>query len=85
MFCSFCFCLCFLRFVFVCVFFVLFLLFVVVLSGEPKQKQSWSTANYVNPLVILLLDVPRRLFCFGPIVVLDVVCGYVLLLLLGVK
>ena len=61
------------------------MLFVAVLSGEPKQKQSWSTANYVNPRVILLPGVPRRLFCFGPMVVLDVGCGYVLLLLLGVK
>ena len=35
--------------------------------------------------VILLLAVPRRLFCFGSLVVLDVVCGYFLLFLLDIK
>ena len=35
--------------------------------------------------VIKLLDVPRRLFCFGSFVGLDVVCGYVLLFLLGIR
>ena len=35
--------------------------------------------------VILLLAVPRRLFCFGSLVVLDVVCGYVSLFLLNIK
>ena len=37
------------------------------------------------PPVILLLAAPRRLFCFGSLVVLDVVCGYVLLFLLDMK
>ena len=32
--------------------------------------------------VILLLAVPRRLFCFGSLVILDVVCRYLLLFLL---
>ena len=32
-----------------------------------------------SPQVILLLAIPRRLFCFGSLVVLDVVSGYVLL------
>ena len=35
--------------------------------------------------VILLLAVPRRLFCFGSLAVLDVVCGYLLFFLLYVK
>ena len=34
-----------------------------------------------SPPVILLLAVPRRLFWFGSLVVLDVVCSYVLLFL----
>ena len=37
------------------------------------------------PLVIILLSVPRRLFCFGSLVVLDVVCNYVLLFVLDIK
>ena len=35
--------------------------------------------------VILLLAVPMRLLCFGSLVVLDVVCGYVLFFLLDKK
>ena len=35
--------------------------------------------------MILLLAVPRRLFCFGSLLGLDVVCGYVLLFLLDIK
>ena len=34
------------------------------------------------PPVILLLAVPRRLFCFGSLVILDVVCRYLSLFLL---
>ena len=37
------------------------------------------------PLVILLLVVPRQLFCFGSLVILDVVCCSFLLLLLDIK
>ena len=37
------------------------------------------------PPVILLLAVQRLLFCFGSLVVLDVVCDYVLLFLLDLK
>ena len=32
-----------------------------------------------------ILAVSRRLFCFDSLVVLDVVCGYVLLVLLDIK
>ena len=38
-----------------------------------RLKTSWS------PPVILLLAVPRRLFCFGSLVVSDVVFRYLLL------
>ena len=34
---------------------------------------------------MLLLAVPSRLFCFGSLVVLDMVCGYVLLFLFDIK
>ena len=36
--------------------------------------------NYVSekPMVMVLLAVPGRLFCFGALVVLDVLFGYVL-------
>ena len=49
------------------------------------KGEGWSTANRFKPPVILLLAVPRRLFCFGSMVVLDVVYGYVLLFLLDIK
>ena len=69
--------LCFIRFV---------LLFVVVLSGKPKQNQgqtkteprarvSRPQTNSSTP-VISLLAVPWRLFCFGSLVILDVACCY---------
>ena len=38
-----------------------------------------------HPPVILLMAVLRRPFSFGSLVVLDVVCGYVLLFLLDIK
>ena len=58
---------------------------VIALSGEPGQNQVRElvdrklvkAAPPPHPLVISLLAVPRRLFCFGSLVVLDVVCGYV--------
>ena len=59
---------------FVCVLFVSFLLFVVVLSGEPGQNQGRGLVDRKlvqappppppPPPVILLLAFPRRLFCF---------------------
>ena len=45
--------------------------------GRPQT--SWS------PPVILLLAVPRRLFCFGSLVVLDVVFRYLSLFLLYIN
>ena len=45
--------------------------------GRPQTSSS--------PSVILLLAVPKRLFCFGSSVVLDLVCSYVLFFLLDIK
>ena len=73
--------LCFIRFV---------LLFEVVLSGEPKQNQGRGSVDRKlvqapppsppppppPPPVISLLAVPRRFFCFGSLVILDVMCCY---------
>ena len=80
---------------FVSVLFVLFLLVVVVLSGEPKQNQGRGLVDRkqvqaplpppTSPQVILLLAVPRRLFCFGSLVVLDVVFRYFCLLYINAK
>ena len=39
----------------------------------------------MKPPVILLLAVPRRLFCFGSLVNLDGVCRYLSLLLLFIN
>ena len=49
------------------------------------KGECWATANYFKPPVILLLAVPRRLFSFGSLVVLDVVRGYGLLFLLDIE
>ena len=47
-------------------------------------KQDMNTPR--RELVKLYETVlPRRLFCFGSLVVLDVACGYVLLFLLDIK
>ena len=53
------------------------LLFEVVSSGEPKQNQGRGLVDrkLVKPPVILLLAVTRRLFCFGSLVISDVVCS----------
>ena len=71
----FAFCLCFMRFVFV---------FVPVLSGEPKQNQGRGLVDRkpVQAPVILLLAVPRRLFCFGSLVIFR--CGALLFMIIHV-
>ena len=70
---------------FVFVLLVLLLLFAVVLSGEPKQNHGRGLVDRQlvqapptppNSPSILLLAVPRRLFCFGALVILDMVCRY---------
>ena len=72
----------------VCVLFVLFLLFVVVLSGEPKQKHGRGLVDHKPvqaPQYFLLLAVPRRLFCFGSMVILDVARCYLWLFTLYIN
>ena len=44
-----------------------------------NNGECWSTANLLKPSpppVISLLAVPKRLFCFGLLVILDVARGY---------
>ena len=56
-----------------------FFLFVVVLSGEPRQKQGRGLVDrklVQAPQYFLLLVVPRRLFCFGFFVILGVARCY---------
>ena len=55
----------------------------IVLAGEPRQNRGRGLVDHKlvkapppPPPVILLLAVPRRLFCFGSLVVLDVVFRY---------
>ena len=72
------------------VLFVLFFLFVVVVSGEPKQKQGRGLVDHKlvqAPQYFLLLAVPRRLFCFGSLVILDVArcCLWLFTLYMGIK
>ena len=70
----------------VCVLFVLFLLFVVVLSGEPRQKQGRELVDHklveAPPPVIYIAG---RLFCFGSLVILDVARCYLWLLTLYIN
>ena len=61
----------------------------IVFSDEPRQNQGRGFVDHklvkAPPLVILLLAVPRRLFCFGSLVVLDVVFRYLSLFLLYIN
>ena len=43
--------------------------------------EDWSAAGWLRPPMILLLAVPGRLYCFGSLVILDVVCRYLSLFL----
>ena len=52
-------------------------------QSRTKDK-SWSNANLLTP-VILLLAVPRRLFCFGSLITLDVACCYLWLFSLNIN
>ena len=57
-------------------------------SGEPKQNQEQELVDHKLvdvPTVILLLAVPRRLFCFGSLVILDVVIRYLSLFFLYIN
>ena len=63
-------------------------LFVIVLSGEPRQNQGRGLVDrkLVQALpVISLLAVPRRLFCFGFFVILDVARCYLWLVSLYIN
>ena len=51
---------------FVCVLFVLFLLFVVVLSGS--KGEGMVDRKLVQAPSIFIAGVPRQLFCFGSLV-----------------
>ena len=57
------------------------------MSEEPRQNKGRELVDrkLVKPPVILLPAVPRRLFGFGSLVVLDVVRGYLLFILLETK
>ena len=49
------------------------------------QTEKLVEAPLPAPPVILLLVAPRRLFCFGSLMILDVVCCYLLLFLLYIN
>ena len=49
------------------------------------KGEGWSIAIWFKPPSNLLLAVPTRLFCFGSLVVLDVVCRYLLLFVLYIN
>ena len=68
---------------FVCALFVLVLLFVLILSGESKQRQGRGLVD--SKLVQPPTVISRRLFCFGSLVILDVVCRYLSLFLLYIN
>ena len=58
------------------------------LRNQGRTKgEGWSIAAQTSssPPVILLLGVPRRLFCFGSLVVLDVLFRYLSLFLLYIN
>ena len=76
------------HFAFVCVLFVLFFLLIVVVAGEPMQKQGRGLVDHKlvqAPQYFLLLAVPRRLFCFGSLVILDVARCYLWLFTLYIN
>ena len=59
-----------------------------MISLDETFFEMLQTVNFMSALLalkVLLLAVPRQLFCFGSLVVLDVVCGYVLLFLLDIN
>ena len=63
---------------FVCISFTLFLLFVFVLSGEPKQNHGRGLVDrrLVQAPSNFIADPPKLLFCFVSCVILDVACCY---------
>ena len=57
--------------------------------GLPRQNYRRGLVDRklveATPPVIILLAVPRRLFCLGSLVILDVVCRYLSLFLLYIN
>ena len=49
------------------------------------KGKGWSTANQLKPPVISLLAVPRRLFCFDSLVILDVARLWLFSLYINIK
>ena len=66
---------------------LLFLFFEVVLSGEPNPNQGrrFVDRKLVQAPSNFITGRPKAALYFGSLVVLDVVCGYVLLFLLDIK
>ena len=63
-------------------------MFVVVVSGEPKQKQGRGLVDHKlvqASQYFLLLAVQRQLFCFGSLVILDVARCYLWLFTLYIN
>ena len=56
-----------------------------IFKAGPRARVGPPQTSLSPPPVILLLTVPRRLFCFGSLVILDVVCRYLLLFLLYIN
>ena len=46
---------------------------------------SMQTANKLNPPSNFIAGLPKRLFCFGSLVILDVMCRYLSLFLLYIN
>ena len=60
---------------------------VIVLSDKPRQNQGRGLVDrkLVKAPSNFMLAVPRRLFCFGSLMILDVVCRCLSLFLLYIN
>ena len=58
---------------------------VLLIQAPVLYEQSKVTINLLIHQSILLLDIPRRLFCFGSLVILDVGCRYLSLFVLYIN
>ena len=54
-------------------------------NRDRNGGEGWSATGWLRPPVVLLLAVPGRLFCFGSLVILDVVCRYLSIFLLYIN
>ena len=57
----------------------------VLVNQSRNKSEGWSTANQLKSPVIILPAVPRRLFCFDSLVILDVTRCYLWLFLLYIN